>query len=296
VPPRVTLKNSTFKDVGTAIRADGPIDLSLENISLDNVRTPFDLRAGGSVTASGTRIMNDPKLLSIGKNATGWSRPSGPPLPVFCPACKSIFPSRNYAFGGMYFNAWDNEETCPECGSAHAKLSEGIFDLAGETVRIISAPDITHAMLAAIKKTTDEFNSGKITPQAAVTQLNKISPKLARLFRKTFSTCNSLLTALSVLIGIACLVAALQQTELAKEQTGIAREQLALQKHATDPAIALEKVLERFSAMVLQSQAMEPQQKKRTPKKRRAQKSKPKSKLKSVPVERLPPQKPNVRQ
>jgi hypothetical protein len=151
-------------------------------------------------------------------------------------------------------------------------------------------------MLAAIKKTTDEFNSGKITPQAAVTQLNKISPKLARLFRKTFSTCNSLLTALSVLIGIACLVVALQQTELAKEQTSIAREQLALQKHATDPAIALEKVLERFSDMVLQSQAMEPQQKKRTPKKRRAQKSKPKSKLKSVPVERLSPQKPNVRQ
>jgi hypothetical protein len=54
-----------------------------------------------------------------------------------------FFPSRNYNFGGLYFEAWDNEEPCPECGFERAKLSEGIFDLKKDAVRVLSAPDIT---------------------------------------------------------------------------------------------------------------------------------------------------------
>jgi hypothetical protein len=194
----------------------------------------------------------------------------------------------------MYFNAWDNEETCPECGSEHAKLSQGLFDLADETVRIISAPDITHAMLAAIRETTNDLASGRIAPDDAIKRLKKINPSIARLFRKAFSKGNSFLTVLSVIASLACLYYASYQTDLAKEQTLIAREQLDLQKRTPDPTMVLERILEKLFETTVKSEPAAPQHDIRN--KRRAHKAKSRPKPKSVPVNRVNPQKPKVRQ
>src|SRR5580700_4480252 len=140
--------NNSFTNLDVGIRAKGPVDITAENNYFHNVGTPYDIAGARSADIRGTRITNDPKFTNRNTRAfAGWTKPNGPPLPAFCPSCKSIFPSKNYNFGGRFFTVWGNEETCPECGFEHAKLSEGIFDLASEAVKVLSAPDITHAML-----------------------------------------------------------------------------------------------------------------------------------------------------
>jgi hypothetical protein len=158
----IRLRNVHISGAHTGIKSDGPIDLITENVTFDNVRQPYDISGARSADISGTRITNDPKARrpsSTKKSSLGWQKINGPPLPAFCPSCKSIFPSRNYNLGGAYFNAWDNEETCPECGFENAKLAEGIFDLASEAVKVLSAPNITHAMLLALRNACAQIAS-----------------------------------------------------------------------------------------------------------------------------------------
>jgi hypothetical protein len=105
-------------------------------------------------------------------------------LPIFCPSCKSISASKNYVFGGTFFHCWDNQESCPVCNTFGARLSEGLFNLAGEIAAVVTAPDITHAMLKAINATAAQVIENKITPEEGIAQAEIVSPKLASLVKK----------------------------------------------------------------------------------------------------------------
>jgi hypothetical protein len=191
---------NTFINRKVGISTDGPVDIIAENNYFHNVGTPYDIAGARSADIHGTRITNDPKLTNRNTRAfMGWTKPNGPPLPAFCPSCKSIFPSKNYNFGGAYFNAWNNEETCPECGFEHSKLSEGTFNLALEAVKVLSAPDITHVMLAALRKASDEVVAGKIEPENAAAELD---PKLGAVFRKAFRLGNTAILLLSAIASV----------------------------------------------------------------------------------------------
>lgn len=128
------LSNVSFSGLDVGIQADASSCFTADNLRFNNVGMPFDVR--GRAGVSGTRIRDDPKLRqSSNKSFAGWRKPNGPPLPAFCPECKSVFPSTNYNFGSSYFYSRDNEEICPVCRNEHAKLSDGLFDLSQESDR-----------------------------------------------------------------------------------------------------------------------------------------------------------------
>jgi hypothetical protein len=155
-----------------------------------------------------------------------------------CPRCKEVFPSKNYTIGSSRFYSRDNEETCPNCGFEHAKLSDGLFDLTDKTVRILSAPDVTYAMLVAIRDIAQKVSEETITPEAAITQFQLINPKLAKLAKKALRISETALMFVAAAATIASCFLTQQQVEIGKEQ-------LRLQAEANRSSdIALEKTLE----------------------------------------------------
>jgi hypothetical protein len=181
----IHLKNIHISNCKGGIKIDGPADIVADNVTFDNVERPWDVSGVCLADVRGTRIKNDPKRTRKGKTASiGWTKTNGPPLLAFCPECKTVFSSANYNFGGSIFNAWNNEETCPECGNEHALLSEGLFDLTQETVRVLSAPDFTHAMLQDAKRIADEVIAGSLDEAEAVCQFESISPEFKKLLEK----------------------------------------------------------------------------------------------------------------
>ena len=185
----IKLENVRISSAHTGIKSDGPVDLDLKNVTFSNVQVPLDIAGAKSVNIRGSRVTDDPKPRrkippTATRNIVGWRRVNGPPLPVFCSSCKTIFPSRNYIFGGMYFNCWDNEEQCPECGDELAKLSEGVFDLTKATIQILSAPDITYAIILALRDLLNDIETGNIDPEQVVKRANALNPAIGALLTK----------------------------------------------------------------------------------------------------------------
>jgi len=217
----ITIKNSTFSGGKIGIQSSIPVNIKGENIRFENVETPFDLASGSSIGLKGTRITDDPKARATprtaGKSRTGWRKLHGPPLPVFCPKCKSIFPSKNYNFAGAFFNSWDNEETCIECGFEHAKLSEGVFNIIGETINVLNAPDLTHAMLHTIRNISEDVLAGKIDQDTAVKKFEAVNPKFGKFARRLAKRAKSF-------VYFAAAIAALVGLYLNNQQVNLQRE------------------------------------------------------------------------
>lgn len=172
----------------------------------------------------------------------------GPPLPVYCANCDTIFPSNNYLYAGSYFNSWDNEEPCPECGNEHAKVSEGVFDLSGEYIKVISAPEFTHDLIRAIGGIAQDYLDHNLTPDEAVSRFEAVSPKFGDLAKKAFKMGMAALTFIALLATIDTYRLTREQASLAREQTAIAREGLKIQKEAPQP-LTQEQLLEIIKTM-----------------------------------------------
>jgi hypothetical protein len=249
----VRLSNVNIRGFDVGIKAASGASIEANNLRFDNVRLPFDIPGKAESSVQGTRITNDPKLKeqSRGKSYIGWSRPHGPALPALCPNCKTIFPSQNYNFGSSRFYSRDNEETCPHCHFEHAKLSDGLFDLTGEAVKALNAPDITHAMLVTIHRIADAVMTDELTHDQAIAEIEKVRPSLANYLSKAHKLFGPTgMTYLTFALGIAALLyahiqtsAALESRDLAREQTQIAREALKLQRE--QPGV--EKILEKIA-------------------------------------------------
>lgn len=262
--PRVSIQNLHFKGGHTGIKAGPGVEIDAQGLTFDNVLKPFDLDPSVRLTLGGSRVVNDPKIrppaetshstsrTSEQRNAfVGWTRPDGPPLPSFCPDCNSVFPSANYVFGGAYFRSWGNTEQCPHCGRSNAYLSEGVFDLSRDVVRVISAPDMTHAMLQALVALAEESINAEVAPDDIARRLEAISPNLGVLAKKALKIGFGVVTFVSAIAGIYSLY-------LDAVQTDIAREQLRLDRESAAHDRALETALARYADLL--TEALEQQQ------------------------------------
>jgi hypothetical protein len=248
------LRDIHISGFGTGIKTRGPVDLDASRVTFDNVQRPWDIQGARSTKISGTRITNDPKLRggSDGtRTSSGWHPGlGGPPLPVFCGNCKTIFPSRNHTFSGQYFELWDNEEPCPGCGFEHAKLSEGIFNLAEDTVEVLSAPDITHAMLAATQFISDKVIAGEIAGEDAVVEYEAVTPKIGEVAKRAWSFGKSAFWTFAAIASIASLYLALDQKWANTECQEATKQQVEIQQQSeVSRQRALEQVLEELSRL-----------------------------------------------
>jgi hypothetical protein len=210
------MNNVTIRNATVGIEVSGRATLELNNVHFENVETPISIGDLASVSARGTRIANDPKGRKSG-NQVGWRKLEGPPLPSFCPNCKTIFPSRNYIFAGAYFNSWDNEDVCVECGFGHAKLIEGIFSIAAEAIAIISAPDFSHVLLQSLERIAVDALAPKADPSKILKRIGEVHPKLQALANRAKQYGVSAVTFLAAVAGIASTIFAYQQVQLQLE-------------------------------------------------------------------------------
>jgi hypothetical protein len=247
----VTIRNVSIKNAAVGIKI-GPggvtsSEVSIENASFDNVQTPYDVNHRGTLRVTGSRVTNDPKNREStrSKVSSGWRKVSCPPLPVFCSSCKTVFPSKNYVFGGAYFHSWNNTESCPHCGAPDAKLSEGLFDLTSEVARILSAPDITYAMMRALVETADEVSLGKVTPDEAISKFRLISPRIGELMTKARKYGPAAVVLISLAIAAAGAYYGMRSANMAEESLSLQRQAMN-----SDPAGASLKVLEEILSVL----------------------------------------------
>lgn len=182
--PKMTITGNTFSGGGTGIKIEGAAEVDVSQNTFDNVEKPFDMPDLDKGVLRDNRVTNDPKNRVASSARVGWSRPEGPPLPVFCPSCKTVFASQNYVFGGRFYELWGNEEQCPHCGFQHAKLSEGTFTLIKDIAEVITAPDMTHTMLLALQGVVDSVVAGETTPLQAQQAAVAVAPSLQAVVAK----------------------------------------------------------------------------------------------------------------
>lgn len=168
-------------DVGIQARNS---DFTAEDVSFDNVRQPWDID-GGAANVSGTRITRDPKIAAgPNKSFKGWCPSSGPSMPAQCPRCETIFPSRNYKISQSRFWSRDNAETCPLCRYEHARVADGIFDITDEALRFLAGPETSTDVMEHIGKIMKLLAQEDITPEQAISDVEKVSSPFAGFLRR----------------------------------------------------------------------------------------------------------------
>lgn len=243
-----TLKNLTIVGGKRGISVAPGASAGFENITFDNVETPFEIESAASIEMTGTKIINDPKNRTTARTRTssGWRRPSGPPLPAFCPQCKQIFASKNYVFGGQFYSLWDNSEECPSCGH-EAKLSEGTFNLSAEMVKVISAPDLTYAMLRAISEISEDLLMAKITTSEAIKLAEQAAPSYAKILKAAISHGAAVVVFLAAAATIAAYPLLQEQTRIAREGLEVAKKQPPQDDLSAQNQRLLETILQAMS-------------------------------------------------
>lgn len=151
------------------------------------------------------------------------------PLPIFCPSCKAVSFSRKYNFEGCYFYSFGNTETCPSCGQ-QALLSEGVFDLTGEVLEIVSGPDFTYAMHTALRGILDAVERGDVPQDTAIYQIGRIAPALGASLIKAAKFGGGVVT---LLIGVISLHLLFKQDAYQKQQTLNSDKQTVYQQQQT---------------------------------------------------------------
>lgn len=209
------IQGLTISNVKKGITVHGG-DVEFRDTTFNNVAQPWDVR-DGRIKVTGTRIRNDPKVAVLGKSQVGYRRPNGPPLPAFCPRCKSVFSSINYNVGSPEFWGFDNEETCPNCGFENAKGADGLFDLSKELLEVVQAPDFTHAMLASAETVTSAIIKGDMTSARARKEIKRISPALFRILKQAWEYGNGGITVFCAVIAYLAYANSLEQTEISKQ-------------------------------------------------------------------------------
>lgn len=113
--PSVSMRDVHIANTPVGISAVSGTHIVAGNVNFNNVEKPFDFHEGVTGEVRNTKIRSDPKLSRVRASVSGWRRPHGPPLPVFCPQCKLIFSSQNYIFGGQFWLLSGNREQCTAC-------------------------------------------------------------------------------------------------------------------------------------------------------------------------------------
>jgi hypothetical protein len=251
------LNNVSISGCKVGIKTTGPVKIEANNVTFDNVETPWDTDEQATGTVQGGRITNDPKLRSGNRGASnrlGWRRPKGPPLPALCPSCNVVFASQNYVFAGRYWSLWDNEEQCPECGFEHAKVSEGIFNLIGDLAKVISAPDVTLLMLKQINEIVKEVSEKKLEPEAAALKITSVNSALGTLWHQACKVAGLITFFCAIISAYYSKIGADYArigTDLGKEQVELGKEQVKLQKESIADKLLADMLSELKNSLTL---------------------------------------------
>ncbi|QEN86889.1 hypothetical protein FZC33_11365 [Labrys sp. KNU-23] len=173
--------------VSIGIHVEGATNVTIENNIIVGATIPIVVGHGVTGTIKGNVVRDDPKssmpTTDIDTLLREVNHSTAPLLPAFCALCGTLFPTRNYVLAGRYLDIQNNTEPCPSCGDPSAKLSDGIYDLAGQVARILGAPDITVDRLKAIGLIIEDVRQGLISPADVSATIEQHSPELSDLWK-----------------------------------------------------------------------------------------------------------------
>ena len=104
-------------------------------------------------------------------------------IPAYCPNCGAVFPSRSISGNFSNLTLRGNKESCPFCGEM-ADTAEGVFDIAGDFISIISAPHITKQMISDLSVAVKKAYKEKITQEKLAEEIGKIDPSFGNAIGK----------------------------------------------------------------------------------------------------------------
>jgi hypothetical protein len=108
-------------------------------------------------------------------------------IPAFCLTCGRVFPSQMFGFAPgarVRIHAMGNIETCPYCGGM-AQTADGVFEVTGDILRVVSAPQITRDMLAALSVVVRRAFQENNPPEEVAQEVEKIDPSFGSLIRRS---------------------------------------------------------------------------------------------------------------
>ncbi|MUZ66362.1 hypothetical protein [Agrobacterium vitis] len=185
---RINISNVEFSGFGTGIEIQGSSDVEIKDVSFRDTELPFNIETTGQVRVSGTTFPQDERKSknphNVSSSRVGYTGNEGPSLPAMCPQCHAIFPSKRYRIRTPEFYGRNNKDICPECGCHEATVANGLFDLARETIVVLQAEPLSHAMFTALRASITSYAEGQSTEQQLVESVSQHSPKLAGLFKK----------------------------------------------------------------------------------------------------------------
>ena len=101
-------------------------------------------------------------------------------VPAACMSCGAIF-SMRLPFGGTQVRLESNVTNCPNCGR-WAQVADGLFQFTRDGLTVISAPDVTHEMLAALRGVLRRAYEQDLPVEEIKRQAEAISPAFGGLF------------------------------------------------------------------------------------------------------------------
>lgn len=126
-------------------------------------------------------------------------------IPAICHTCGAVYPSGIDVVGGGGTFA-GNRSQCPRCG-AMGSIPDGVYDVVGDSIRVLAASEISRRELERIAKVFGELRDREATPeevrQAIQDEAPSLSPIVEKFGPKTFGDWIALL---ALIVAIATLL------------------------------------------------------------------------------------------
>ncbi|MBB5756329.1 hypothetical protein HNR00_001027 [Methylorubrum rhodinum] len=204
----INITNSTDTTVSNNLFYGGDIAIRVRNSQITGENNRFvRVSKAWDVVGTDARLSgNSATGVNVDDAAKSGRVRNGPPLPVQCPRCSSIFPSQQYDFGTSRLSSDSNVEECQICHYPYAKLSDGIFELTKEAVEIIHGSDFTKRQLEAINYASLQFVQGITTDRFYLKAIQSVSKPLAKVLIRARRHAGIVLAALGLAVAVASYI------------------------------------------------------------------------------------------
>lgn len=123
-------------------------------------------------------------------------------IPVSCSHCGALFASRAFRISGNVegLTLIGNMESCPFCGQM-AHIADGVFNVAGNVLSVVAAPNVTKQMLVAFDTAVKKAYAEKTAPEQLAKEVEKIDPSFGVIVRKVGKNKHLYLASLLIVLA-----------------------------------------------------------------------------------------------
>lgn len=140
-------------------------------------------------------------------------------IPAFCGSCGAVFGSGIVADNVQGLTLVGNKARCPRCGE-WAEIPDGTFDIVENTIRILSAPELTRQRLEELRQVVEAARAGAASnPEESLARLRDQAPELRGVLDFMLSSRGGALAGwLALLVMILTVLAARPDDQISDDQ------------------------------------------------------------------------------